>query len=293
MRLKPTALPLAPALAWALGLALSAVTAAAEPWPDGAPNRPDITPAFPDQTEARAVLTTPAPVLDTLTARLDAPWAIDVLPGDAGYLVTERGGTLRHVARDGTVSAPIAGVPEVLAERQGGLLDLALAPDFAKAAPSISPSPPRSGRPIRHRRDPRDPCARSDPAGRGDRDLSPDAPRAPPAISAAASCRCPTGRSRSPRATGCAMRPAHRTRAHPMAVSSASGPTERPRPTIPLPVAAMPCRPSSATAIATCKGAAVDATGRLWTLEHGPAGGDELNLIRPARITAGLSPATG
>ena len=61
---------------------------------------------------------------------LSHPWGIAVLPG-GGYLVTERSGELRHLATDGTVSGPIAGVPEVHARDQGGLLDVAPGPDFA------------------------------------------------------------------------------------------------------------------------------------------------------------------
>ena len=49
---------------------------------------------------------------------------------DGGYLVSEKAGTLRLI-RNGKVSAPIAGVPDVATEGQAGLLDLALAPDFA------------------------------------------------------------------------------------------------------------------------------------------------------------------
>jgi hypothetical protein len=55
------------------------------------------------------------------------------MPDGAGFLVTERPGRLRHITRDGAVSAPIAGVPEVFDVSQGGLLDVALAPDFAQS----------------------------------------------------------------------------------------------------------------------------------------------------------------
>ena len=61
---------------------------------------------------------------------LDHPWGAAFLP-DGRLLVTERPGRLRVVARDGRVSAPLAGVPAVEARGQGGLLDVALAPDFA------------------------------------------------------------------------------------------------------------------------------------------------------------------
>jgi glucose/arabinose dehydrogenase len=58
------------------------------------------------------------------------PWAVAFLP-DRRMLVTERPGNLRIVTADGTVSAPIAGVPKVFAAGQGGLLDVALSPKFA------------------------------------------------------------------------------------------------------------------------------------------------------------------
>lgn len=66
----------------------------------------------------------------TVAGGLDHPWGLAVLP-DGRMLVTERAGRLRLVARDGTVSPPLKGVPEVFAQGQGGLLDVALDPDFA------------------------------------------------------------------------------------------------------------------------------------------------------------------
>ena len=50
---------------------------------------------------------------------------------DGSLLVTERAGRLRKVGTDGSISAPLAGVPTVFAEGQGGLLDVALSPNFA------------------------------------------------------------------------------------------------------------------------------------------------------------------
>ncbi len=67
--------------------------------------------------------------VDAIATGLEHPWAVEVLP-DGSYLVTERPGRLR-IIRDGKLSAPIAGVPAVSARSQGGLLDVALAPDFA------------------------------------------------------------------------------------------------------------------------------------------------------------------
>ena len=81
---------------------------------------------------ADVVLRTEAgPVRLTEVVRgLDKPWSIAFLP-DGRLLLTERPGRMRIAARDGTLSAPLAGVPAVHAEGQGGLLDVALSPDFA------------------------------------------------------------------------------------------------------------------------------------------------------------------
>ncbi|MDL2405125.1 PQQ-dependent sugar dehydrogenase [Rhizobium calliandrae] len=67
--------------------------------------------------------------VETIATGLDHPWAVEVLP-DGAYLVTERPGRMR-VIRDGKKSAPIAGLPDVYANGQGGLLDVALDPKFA------------------------------------------------------------------------------------------------------------------------------------------------------------------
>jgi len=66
----------------------------------------------------------------TFAEGLERPWGGAFLP-DGRLLVTERPGRMRLIGRDGTVSAPLARVPAVEARGQGGLLDVALAPDFA------------------------------------------------------------------------------------------------------------------------------------------------------------------
>ena len=70
-------------------------------------------------------------VAETLADGLVHPWGIAFLP-DGRALVTERPGRLRIVHADGDVSAPVDGVPDVFAENQGGLLDIALDPAFAE-----------------------------------------------------------------------------------------------------------------------------------------------------------------
>lgn len=62
---------------------------------------------------------------------LENPWSLAFLP-DGRMLVTERPGRMRIVTADGALSAPIAGLPEVHAQGQGGLLDVALGPGFAE-----------------------------------------------------------------------------------------------------------------------------------------------------------------
>ena len=68
--------------------------------------------------------------VETVAGGLERPWGLAFLP-DGRMLVTERPGRLRIVARDGGLSEPLAGVPEVVDRGQGGLLDVALDPDFA------------------------------------------------------------------------------------------------------------------------------------------------------------------
>ena len=69
--------------------------------------------------------------LTTVAKGLVNPWGLALLP-DGRYLVTERPGRMRIVAKDGTLGEPLAGVPEVLARGQGGLLDITLSPKFSE-----------------------------------------------------------------------------------------------------------------------------------------------------------------
>lgn len=83
--------------------------------------------------------------VETVASGLENPWGLAFLP-DGRMLVTERAGRLRIVSRSGTVSAPVAGLPPVYATGQGGLLDVALAPDFASSGTIfLSYAEPREG----------------------------------------------------------------------------------------------------------------------------------------------------
>lgn len=68
-----------------------------------------------------------------LQSGLDHPWAMAFLPEEEGILITERPGTLRLWRNSTGLSEPLQGVPEVYARNQGGLLDVALAPDFQQS----------------------------------------------------------------------------------------------------------------------------------------------------------------
>jgi aldose sugar dehydrogenase len=70
--------------------------------------------------------------METVARNLENPWGLAFLP-DGRMLVTERPGRLRVVAPDGTVSPPVAGLPAVAARGQGGLLDVAVDPEFARS----------------------------------------------------------------------------------------------------------------------------------------------------------------
>jgi glucose/arabinose dehydrogenase len=73
-----------------------------------------------------------APIRTAVVASgLEHPWGLAFLP-DGRMLVTERPGRMRIVSPDGQLSAPLSGVPKVYASGQGGLLDVALSPTFAQ-----------------------------------------------------------------------------------------------------------------------------------------------------------------
>ncbi|SEW41855.1 Glucose/arabinose dehydrogenase, beta-propeller fold [Cognatiyoonia koreensis] len=108
---------------------LSAIlaTGAAAEVPQGPPNA-NFEPAFENQTRAPQLPKTNVEV-SNFAEGLEHPWGIARLP-DGRYLVTERPGRLRLVGADGGVSGEIAGLPTVDNRGQGGLLDVALSHDF-------------------------------------------------------------------------------------------------------------------------------------------------------------------
>jgi aldose sugar dehydrogenase len=111
----------------------SAEKAAEEKWPGvdpRPPNAPHQKPATAGQTRAPERKTDVAFDVVTVAQGLNKPWALAFLPGGK-MLVTEKPtGELRIVAANGTLSPPVAGLPKVDGRGQGGLLDVATAPQF-------------------------------------------------------------------------------------------------------------------------------------------------------------------
>jgi glucose/arabinose dehydrogenase len=90
---------------------------------------PNQTPAFPEQTRACEDSTNVAFDVVVVAEGLEHPWAVEPL-ANGDLLVTERPGRLRIVSADGAIGEPISGLPDVHAEGQGGLLDVAVSPDY-------------------------------------------------------------------------------------------------------------------------------------------------------------------
>lgn len=94
-----------------------------------APNSPQYKPAFAGQTRIAGIKTQTPLDVQVLSTDLKRPWAVVAMP-DGRLLITEKGGTFRIATTAGTVSEPITGAPKVDDAGQGGLLDVALDPDF-------------------------------------------------------------------------------------------------------------------------------------------------------------------
>ena len=215
----------------------------------------------------------------TVARGLVNPWALAFLP-DGTMLVTERPGRMRIVTSEGQVSPPLKGVPEVWASGQGGLLDVVADKSFAQNKTVYFCFAERTERRWTHRGRARQTQRRQGPARRRQDHL-------PPAGAAVIgqSLRLPhrAGRRRqSVRHAGRAFRlPRSGAKSR---QSSRQGdpdragrfgavrqPVRRPRRRQAGDLELRPSQPQSL--------AIHPASGELWEIEHGPRGGDEVNLI--------------
>jgi glucose/arabinose dehydrogenase len=97
------------------------------------PNVPEFKPAFAGQTRARAVVTRTPLRVEEVASGFDKPWSLAFLP-DGRMLVTEKPtGKLFIVTAKGEKSEPVAGLPEVDGRDQGGLLQVATGPDYQES----------------------------------------------------------------------------------------------------------------------------------------------------------------
>ena len=244
-----------------------------------------------------------APRVEVVARGLVNPWAVAFLH-DGRWLVTERPGRMRIIAPAGKLGAPLPGLPPVYAQGQGGLLDVVLDPQFASNTPRLLElQRGRRRRRQRHRRGP-------GPAGRRARQ------RAPGRRSGCCSRQMPKvsgslhfggrlvfgqdGRlfitlgdrfSRKDDAQNLANHLGKVVRIEPDGKVPADNPF----------ASQAGARPEIwSYGHRNVQGAAIHpTTGALWTTEHGPQGGDELNITLPGKnhgwpvITAGRNYVTG
>lgn len=95
------------------------------------PPNSNYKPAFAGQTRIGSVKTKTPIEVKIITRQLERPWDIATMP-DGRFLITQKAGTMRIATADGVLSKPITGLPTVDDDGQGGLLGLALDPDFAR-----------------------------------------------------------------------------------------------------------------------------------------------------------------
>lgn len=269
-------------LAPLLATLLPGPAVAQAPVDDGTGNLAGVVPAFAEQTEAPEVSSGVTFDEELITGTLARPWGLAVLPDGAGYIVTERGGTLRHITRDGTLAPEIRGVPAVRAIRQGGLLDVALADDFAdsrliyltySAPQGLAASATAVARAVLSddhsaltgveelwRQTP----ASAIPLHFGARVVA--LPFGPIVVS--------TGDRFTPENRQLAQDPENATYGVVITINSDGS--------LPPNTDVSTAHPEVVSyGHRNVQGLAIDANGEVWALEHGPAGGDELNVIIP------------
>ncbi len=262
-------------------------SAAGEPaaWPpihSIAPNVPEFKPAFAEQTRAPERKSAAFDVT-VFADDIRGGWAFEFLP-DGRILLAEKPGNLRVVALDGVLSPPIDGLPRVATGGQGGLLDVALDPEFgSNSFVYWSYSEPRAGGNGTTLAKAKLVLASSGNRLEAVQVLFRQLPTFDSKLHFGS--RIVFGKDgKLFLTTGERSDPVTRVGAQDLATHlgkvirinrDGSVPADNP----------FVGRPGAAPEVWSFghrnpQGATLDAEGRLWTIEHGPRGGDELNLIR-------------
>jgi glucose/arabinose dehydrogenase len=265
----------------AAGACAQTPSAQGDPVAQGPKNVPEFEPAFPEQTRAPEADSGVTLAVETVADGLEHPWGMALLP-DGAILVTERPGRMRVIGRDGAVSDPIAGIPEVHAEGQGGLLDVEIGPDFAEDRLIYWTYAKPTGGGL---------SATAAARGRLSQDLSEVTEVAdifvqqPPSPNAMhyGSRVVPDGDRALYVTTGEHFSLEDRVKAQDVGTGYGKVIRIRPNGSAPPdnPFVGEPGALESVWSYGhrNIQGAAIDpATGQLWTVEHGPKGGDELNM---------------
>ncbi len=273
--------PLSPPIAWRF--------VEGQPVDTRPPEKADNTPEFPQQTHAPYRKSVPYRVT-TITSALARPWAVAFLP-DGDFLITQRLGSMVIVDAKGAISRPLDGVPPVSPELgQGGLLDVVLDTDFASNRRIFftynEPLPNKQNRIVVAR-------AVLDRAAHALREVTVifrARPAVPVTYRSKQGSRIAIGQDGYLYVTvgdrDYSQRPpwdiAQRLNTHLGKVIriTADGAPAPGNPFIGV-EGAMP--EIWAYGMRSQEGLAFDAQGRLWESEHGPRGGDEINIVEKGR----------
>lgn len=238
-------------------------------------------PAFPGQTRAPEARSGVAYQTQVLARGLDHPWAVKVMR-DGRMLVTEKPGRLRLVAADGRMGPPVSGLPTVDDRKQGGLLDVAIGPDgliywsYAERRPDGDGTAVARGRLV--------------DGAQPRMEMVQVIFRMQPTISSnmhfgSRLVFAPDGKL----FVALGERSIIEGRRQAQDLSSHFGKIVRINPDGSVPpdnpfVGRQGARPEIwVSGIRNIQSAALDPQGRLWEVEHGPKGGDELNLVQKGK----------
>ena len=267
-------------------LAGAACAQSPDPVEQPPPNVPDFNPAFPEQTRAPALRSGFELAVETVAQPFEHPWGVALLP-DGGYPRhrAPRPPPRRRPRRQRS-PPPSPASPRSSPEARAASSTSPSRRPSPRTAPSTGPTPspwpaappppppPAAASPRTH---PPSPTCRTS--------SSRTRPRAPPTTTARASSRTAPATSSSPPASTSpsASASSPRTSRPPTARSSASTSTAPRPPTTPSPASPDAVPTIWSLGHRNIQAAALDADGQLWTVEHGPQGGDELNRIEPGK----------